>query len=143
MEALLVRISPEFALAAGVTLGRIGERIAERECSLRGMSLARRNWRGYSGEIDLIFVHGKEVVFVEVKSRTNTNSTITNSDERDLFQAITRTKRDRLRRLCFEFLNEELFAGQDVPFRIDAVGVLFSATQPLRVLQIDYLKAAI
>ena len=53
------------------TLGLRGEREAERFLMRQGfVIISRQNFDGY-GEIDLIAVDGKTIVFVEVKTRTS------------------------------------------------------------------------
>ncbi|MCZ8520072.1 MULTISPECIES: YraN family protein [Paenibacillus] len=52
-------------------LGTAGEAAAERYLQGLGMRLLARNWRCRSGEIDLIFLDGELVVFVEVRTRTS------------------------------------------------------------------------
>ena len=50
-------------------LGKEGERIAERYLLKKGYKLVERNYRCPSGELDLIVLDRRVVVFVEVKSR--------------------------------------------------------------------------
>ncbi|OWU83285.1 hypothetical protein ATO6_19295 [Oceanicola sp. 22II-s10i] len=47
--------------------GAAAELTVERTYCDRGYRLAERRWRGRSGEIDLIFRRGAQVIFVEVK----------------------------------------------------------------------------
>ncbi len=51
-------------------LGKEGERIAERYLLKKGYKLVERNYRCPSGELDLIVLDLRVVVFVEVKTRT-------------------------------------------------------------------------
>jgi putative endonuclease len=51
-------------------LGREGERVAERFLKKKGYKLVERNYRCVGGEIDLIALDGRVIVFVEVKTRT-------------------------------------------------------------------------
>ncbi len=52
-------------------LGRAGEDRAARHLEKQGYRILERNYRAPSGEIDLIAMHQGELVFVEVKTRTN------------------------------------------------------------------------
>ena len=51
-------------------LGKEGERIAERFLKKKGYKLVERNYRCAAGEIDLILLDHRVIVFVEVKTRT-------------------------------------------------------------------------
>jgi putative endonuclease len=51
-------------------LGQQGERIAEQYLKSKGYKLVERNYRCAAGELDLIVLDRRVVVFVEVKTRT-------------------------------------------------------------------------
>ena len=51
-------------------LGKEGERIAEEYLKKKGYRLVERNYRCAAGELDLIVLDRRVVVFVEVKTRT-------------------------------------------------------------------------
>ena len=53
------------------TLGKRGEREAERFLLRLGMIIVARGYEDRAGEIDLIAIDGETVVFVEVKTRTS------------------------------------------------------------------------
>lgn len=52
-------------------IGRWGERVAEMYLREHGLELLACNVRTHYGEIDLVMKQGQELVFVEVKARTN------------------------------------------------------------------------
>ncbi len=52
-------------------LGQEGEDRAAKHLKKLGYKILERNYRTRAGEIDLIALHRGEVVFVEVKTRTN------------------------------------------------------------------------
>jgi putative endonuclease len=52
-------------------LGQEGERLAERYLQKKGYKLVERNYRCAVGELDLIVLDRRVVVFVEVKTRTS------------------------------------------------------------------------
>ena len=52
--------------------GDIGENIACKYLIKNHYKILERNFKNSIGEIDIIARHKKEIVFVEVKSRTNT-----------------------------------------------------------------------
>ena len=51
-------------------IGDLGERRAARYLMLRGYLIKERNWRAGKAEVDIIAETLREVVFVEVKTRT-------------------------------------------------------------------------
>ncbi|MEF9991858.1 MAG: YraN family protein [Romboutsia sp.] len=53
--------------------GNFGESIASKYLISKGAQVLERNYRIKSGEIDIIAKLDNEIVFIEVKSRTNTN----------------------------------------------------------------------
>jgi putative endonuclease len=79
--------------------GRLGEGLAARWYEVRGYELLDRNWRCREGELDLVLRRGPLLVFCEVKTRTS-----------DRFgtgsEAVTSTKRRRVRRLAGRWLAE-------------------------------------
>ena len=52
-------------------LGRQGEAVAERYLMKKGYKLVERNYRCAAGEVDLIVLDRRVIVFVEVKTRTS------------------------------------------------------------------------
>lgn len=53
-------------------LGKIGEDIAANYLTRLGYKIIERNFECQQGEIDIIALHKEELVFIEVKTRTNT-----------------------------------------------------------------------
>ena len=80
-------------------LGRFGEDAAARWYAESGYAVIDRNWRCDEGEVDLIVAFGAVVVFVEVKARSSGRFG-------SGFDAVTRTKQRRLRRLASRWLVE-------------------------------------
>ena len=54
-----------------LTLGQKGERVAKRFLQRRGLKIVAHSMRNIYGEIDLIAVDKRTVVFVEVKTRSS------------------------------------------------------------------------
>jgi putative endonuclease len=50
-------------------LGNFGERVAASHLEAKGYEILERNWSTREGEIDLIARRGRDLVFVEVRSR--------------------------------------------------------------------------
>lgn len=53
--------------------GKLGEDLACRYLQNEGYKIIERNFEARQGEIDIIALDKKELVFIEVKTRTNTN----------------------------------------------------------------------
>ncbi|WP_062460544.1 YraN family protein [Demequina soli] len=101
-------------MAVKDAVGRYGEEVAARRLVEDGWEVLVRNWRCARGELDIVARDGRELVFVEVKTRRS-----------DAFggalAAVTPAKVRRLRLLAGQWL-----ADQDVAWpavRIDVVAV--------------------
>ena len=86
-------------------LGSYGENLTARWYEQRGYVVVDRNWRCREGEIDLVLVRGRLVVFCEVKTRSS-----------DAYgspaAAVTPAKQARLRKLSLLWLNaSDVVAG--------------------------------
>ena len=105
-------------------VGRYGENVATSYLLRQGWQVLDRNWRGPSGEIDIVAMQGTELVVVEVKTRSG-----------DGFghpaEAVTRLKLARLRRLAGQWLAAHDLTPSSV--RIDVVAVRTSRQGPARV----------
>jgi putative endonuclease len=78
-------------------LGECGERRAAWFYRLRGYRIVSRNVRLRSGEIDLVVQRGSTVVIAEVKTRQSLSAG-------EGFEAVNRSKRERLVRLGDQYL---------------------------------------
>jgi putative endonuclease len=95
-------------------LGRYGEDVAARYLGESGIVVIDRNWRGPSGEIDVVGLDGPTLVICEVKTRTGDRYG-------GPIAAITPEKLQRLRRLAGEWISDHRVAIDGV--RIDIVGI--------------------
>jgi len=102
-------------------LGAAGERIAERFLRRKGYVILERNFRCPTGEIDLVALDGKTVVFVEVKTRTQ-------SALGTPFEAIDTHKQRQLRRAAQYYLVRHRLTERFA--RFDVVGVLWESDPP-------------
>jgi putative endonuclease len=89
-------------------LGADGEAMAEAWYRAQGYDVLERNWRCRDGEIDLIVARNRLVVVCEVKTRSTAAFGAP-------AEAITRTKRHRLRHLAATWLDG------DAPFRLKEI----------------------
>ena len=108
-------------------LGRSGEDAAAGYLSAHGMSVVARNWRCRGGEIDIVAMDGRTLVFCEVKTRRGVGFGTP-------LDAITWAKQSRLRRLASAYLAE--VGGHPGPIRIDAVGIVWSARDDLEITHV-------
>ena len=57
--------------SGNLSVGERGESIAEAYLRGRGFTILEKNYRGKTGEIDIVAREGDTIVFVEVKARRN------------------------------------------------------------------------
>jgi len=103
-------------------LGKEGERIAEQYLKKKGYKLIERNYRCHGGELDLIVLDRRVVVFVEVKTRTGQGFG-------SPFEAVEYHKQKRMIRAAQFFLNEKNLHQRDA--RFDVVGVSWPGREPV------------
>ena len=95
-------------------LGRRGENAAARYLRRLGYVIVARGHRGLIGEIDLIAVDGRTLVFVEVKTRTS-------QDAGHPADAVDADKQRRLTRLALSYMKRHDLLEN--PARFDVVAV--------------------
>lgn len=103
-------------------LGKEGERIAELYLQRKGYKLVERNYRCSGGELDLIVLDRRVVVFVEVKTRTGTKFGTP-------LEAVEFHKQQRMIRAAQFFLAEKNLQQRDA--RFDVVGVSWPGREPV------------
>ncbi len=118
--------------------GQLGEQIAEEHLAHRGYSIVARNFRTRYGELDLIAVDDRSLVFCEVKTRIAG----TRRGPDGPLDAIGPRKRDRLRRMATQWLAETSSDSRPRPpdIRFDAIGVML--TPAGRLLALEHLENA-
>ena len=114
---LLTTLRDRFsALAAPKPLGQRGEDAAARYLKRRGYHIVARGARDHCGELDLVAVDRRTVVFVEVKTRKN-------ADAGHPAEAVDAEKQRRLTRAALSYLKRHELA--EYPARFDVVAVLW------------------
>ena len=116
MEALVLR-SVQTEIMTTSQRGKRGEAIAAAALTEAGYEILDRNWRCATGELDLVARHHDEIVFVEVRSRTDGTGAA--------LESITPRKAAKLTALAYEYLAEHEM--EDAAFRIDIAAVSFAA----------------
>jgi putative endonuclease len=118
--------------------GELGERIAEEHLEHRGYSIVARNFRTRYGELDLIAVDDRALVFCEVKTRVAGSR----GGPDGPLDGIGPKKRLRLRRIALQWLAETPSADRPhrEHLRFDAIGVML--TPAGRLLALEHLEYA-
>ncbi len=111
------------ALRGPVSLGRRGERAAARYLRRRGMRVVARGQETAWGELDLVAVEGRTVVFVEVKTRTSQAAG-------HPAEAVDRQKQRRITREARAFLARHRLEPCAVRFDVVAVTWPENARRP-------------
>jgi putative endonuclease len=116
---------------ASNAVGAYGERRAvEYLINEAGMCVLDRNWRCPDGEIDIIARDGRDVVFVEVRTRRGPGFGTP-------AESVVEQKVDRLRRLAGKWLAASAIRPREV--RFDVISVLRPPTGPARI---DHVRGA-
>ena len=103
------------------SLGKAGEDLAERYLKRQGYAIVERNYRCPLGEIDLIALNKRVVVFVEVKTRRVDTSGAP-------LESVNAVKQRRLKRTALHYLNKHRLHDRDVQF--DVVGISLRSDPP-------------
>lgn len=108
-----------------------GQHIEDLACQYlqqQGLKKVTRNYSSRSGEIDLIMLDGKSLIFVEVRFRKTTT-------HGSAVESVTRNKQQRIIQTAMLYLQKHPHKG---PCRFDVVGVTMNGTKP----QIEWVKDA-
>jgi putative endonuclease len=103
-------------------LGKEGERLAERFLEKKGYKLLERNYRCSAGELDLVVLDRRVIVFVEVKTRTGQGFGTP-------FEAVEFRKQRKIIQAAQFFLAEKGLQQRDA--RFDVVGVSLVGREPV------------
>jgi putative endonuclease len=122
--------------AARQRRGRLGESLAADRLSRDGARILARNVRTRYGEIDLIAIEGRTLVFVEVKALAGRT---VRGPERPVV-AVGPAKQRRLRRLAAAWLGERPPLPRFSGIRFDVVGLRIDDSG--RVLDYEHLRNA-
>jgi putative endonuclease len=115
--------------------GDIGEQIAEDFLVSKGYAVLHRNYKKRYGEIDLVAKDGKDLVFVEVKTRSNRN--IQNFLPE---QSVNRLKMRKLQKICEVYLAEKRYSPHQ-RWQIDIIAI--SLDTETKKANIRHIKNAV
>lgn len=96
-------------------LGRKGEDAAERYLAHRGYEILERNWTCFAGEADIIARDGRCLVFVEVKTRKNTEKGFPS-------EAVDARKRERYEKIALAYATD--FGETEMQVRFDVISIV-------------------
>lgn len=96
-------------------LGRRGEEAAVRYLEAHGYEILERNWKCCAGEADIIAFDEDDLVFIEVKTRSNLKLGLP-------CEAVDKQKRRRYEIIAALYLQD--FDRSDLPVRFDVIGIL-------------------
>jgi len=96
-------------------LGRQGEQLAVEHLQRAGLRILDRNWRCAEGEVDIVAAERRTLVICEVKTRSGVRYGTP-------LEAVTRQKRNRLRRLAIRWVVAHGVLFDEI--RVDVIGVL-------------------
>jgi putative endonuclease len=103
-------------------LGKEGEKVAERYLRKKGYRVVERNYRCMSGEVDLIVLDRRVIVFVEVKTRTGHRFGTP-------LEAVEFRKQRKMIQAAQFFLNQKKLYQRDA--RFDVVGISWPGDDPV------------
>jgi putative endonuclease len=113
------------------TLGQLGEAAAERYLKRRGYKIVARGLRLDWGELDLVAVAGRTIVFIEVKTRRS-------NDAGHPSEAVNAEKQRRITRLALGYLKRHDLLNCASRFDVVAVTWPQGARRPV----IEHIKSA-
>jgi len=103
-------------------LGKEGERVAEQYLRKKGYRLVERNYRCAVGEVDLIALDRRVIVFVEVKTRSGHGFGTP-------LEAVQPRKQRKMIQAAQFFLTQKKLHQRDA--RFDVVGISWPGGQPV------------
>jgi putative endonuclease len=116
--------------------GRIAEELVARRLATAGWEIVERNARTRHGELDIVAIDGRALVFIEVKAGRRGAAF---GPERPIL-AVDRRKQLRVRRLATAWMAERPYLPHYDEIRFDAVGVTLDRAD--RPTDYEHLRAA-
>ena len=92
-------------------IGDFGENIASRYLLDNGYDILKRNYRVKSGEVDIIAIHSGILVFVEVKTRKNSNFAYAR-------ESVNHKKQMRIRNVARSYISENIISYERIRFDV-------------------------
>ncbi|MCL2234677.1 MAG: YraN family protein [Firmicutes bacterium] len=96
--------------------GKSGEKIAEKYLKKKGYHILYKNFKTNIGELDLVVTDDNYLVFVEVKSRENTNFS-------HAMESVSYHKRNKINQVAAQYMKKFMLFGSNI--RFDVIEVYF------------------
>ncbi len=113
-------------------LGRLGEDEAQKYLEEQDYKILEKNFKCSQGEIDIIACQGKELVFIEVRTRSSLGFG-------EPYESINKTKQKKLIRLAQYYLKYKNIKNCNI--RFDVVSVL-ADRKDFKVIKIELIENA-
>lgn len=117
-------------------IGRAAEDLVAARLVAANWEIVERNARTRFGELDIVALDGRTLVFVEVKAGRESSAF---GPERPIL-GVDRRKQQRVRRLAVAWMGERRDAPFYAEIRFDAVGVTFDRGE--RPIEVEHIKGA-
>ncbi len=117
-------------------IGKAAETLVAERLTVSGWEIVERNARTRFGELDIVALDGRTLVFVEVKAGRQGSAF---GPERPVL-AVDRRKQLRVRRLAAAWMADRRNAPYYAEIRFDAVGVSFDRHD--QVADVEHIRAA-
>jgi putative endonuclease len=117
-------------------IGRAAEDLVATQLAASGWRIVERNARTRFGELDIVALDGRALVFVEVKAGREGSAF---GPERPIL-GVDRRKQQRVRRLAAAWMGERREAPYYAEIRFDAVGVTFDRTG--HAIDLEHIRGA-
>lgn len=117
-------------------IGRAAEDLVAVRLTASGWEIVERNARTRFGELDIVALDGRTLVFVEVKAGRESSAF---GPERPVL-GVDRRKQLRVRRLATAWMSERRDAPFYAEIRFDAIGVSFDRAG--RATDVEHIRAA-
>ena len=98
-----------------LSLGKRGEDFAADFLKKKGYKIKERNYRSPLGEIDIIAISGKTLVFIEVKTRSSTKFGLP-------FEAVTKRKQGQIAKTALYYMAKKKILEHAA--RVDVVSII-------------------
>ncbi|MCL4385194.1 MAG: YraN family protein [Actinobacteria bacterium] len=102
------------------TIGKFGEKIAALYLENLNYKIVYKNFKCRYGEVDIIATSGKDLVFIEVKTRHNINYGFP-------YESVNEIKLEKIKKISQYFLlKENYFEKNNFNIRVDIISIIIS-----------------